>query len=330
MFTYQLLQGNPETVQVLVGSPLAVLATSMGGDLKTYRIRRRLCLADNSFLADHTIGQQVVLPIVCSAAWVANTCEQLYPGYRFFRCGQHKVFKGIVFDQSLASEYILNVEEVNTDQSGEIQLKTMIWSQLLNGQPRYHYSTDITLVQTLPPAPRYESFDLTPDPAIVKLAPYQNGTLFHGSSFQGIQRVLNLTPQRLTLECVLPAAVSFDQRQHFSNHALDAIAHDMSYQGLLIWVRQFHQAGSLPFSCQKNEQFETVPIGQPFYASIEIVSSTSTKLVANAVTHDAEGKVYSQIFGAEVTISQQLNRLFGVPDTNSAGFTPALHPRLFS
>ncbi|MEG3833907.1 SDR family NAD(P)-dependent oxidoreductase [Microcoleus sp. Z1_B5] len=329
MFTYQLLQGNPETVQVLVGSPLAVLAASMGGDIKTYRIRRRLCLADNSFLADHTIGQQVVLPIVCSAAWVANTCEQLYPGYRFFRYGQHKVLKGIVFDQSLASEYILSVEEVNTDQSGEIHLKTMIESQLPNGQPRYHYSTDITLVQTLPPAPHYESFDLTPDSAIVKLVPYQDGTLFHGRSFQGIQRVLNLTPQRLTLECVLPA-VSFDQRQQFSDHALDAIAHDMSYQGLLIWVRQFHQAGSLPFSCQKSEQFEAVPIGQPFYTSIEIISSTSTKLVANAVTHDAEGKVYSQIFGAEVTISQHLNRLFGVPDTNSAGFTPALHPRLFS
>jgi acyl transferase domain-containing protein len=116
--------------------------------------------------------------MVFSAAWVSNTCEQLYPGYRFFRCGQHKVFKGIVFDQSLASEYILNVEEVNTDQSGEIQLKTMIWSQLLNGQPRYHYSTDITLVQTLPSAPRYESFDLTPDSAIVKLAPYQMARCF--------------------------------------------------------------------------------------------------------------------------------------------------------
>jgi acyl transferase domain-containing protein len=329
VFAYQLLQGNPETVQVLVGSPLAVLAASTSGDLKTYHIRRRLCLADNSFLADHTIGQQVVLPIACSAAWVANTCEQLYPGYRFFRCGQHKVFKGIVFDQSLASEYILNVEEVNTDQSGEIQLKTMIWSQLPSGQPRYHYSTDITLVQTLPSAPRYKSFDFTPDPAIVKLAAYQDGTLFHGPSFQGIQRVLNLTPQRLTLECVLPT-VSFDQRQQFSDHALDVIAHDMSYQGILIWVRQFHQAGSLPLSCQKSEQFEAVPIGQPFYVSIEIVSSTATKLVANAVTHDAEGKIYSQIFGAEVTISQQLNRLFSIPDKNSAGFPPALHPSLFS
>ncbi|MBW4528439.1 MAG: SDR family NAD(P)-dependent oxidoreductase [Phormidium tanganyikae FI6-MK23] len=320
VFAYQLLQGNPETVQVLVGSPLAVLAATTDGKPKTYHIRRRLSLAENPFLNDHTLGQQVVLPMVCSAAWVANTCEQLYPGYRFFRCGQHKVFKGIVFDQSLASEYILNVEEVNTNQSGEIQLKTMIWSQLPNGQPRYHYSTDITLVQTLPPPPRYESFDLTPDPAIVKLAPYQNGTLFHGASFQGIQRVLNLTPQRLTLECVLPA-VSFDQRQQFSDHALDAIAHDMSYQGILIWVRQFHQAGSLPLSCQKSEQFEAVPIGQPFYVSIEIVSSTATKLVANAVTHDAEGKIYSQIFGAEVTISRQLNRLFGMLDKNSAGFT---------
>lgn len=34
--------------------------------------------------------------------------------------------------------------------------------------------------------------------------------------------------------------------------------------------------------------------------------------------------------GAEVTIGQRLNRLFGVPNTNFAGFTPALHPRLFS
>lgn len=312
VFADQLLWGNPETVQVLVGSPLAVLAASLEGDRKTYQIRRRLSLVDNSFLNDHRIGQSVVLPTVCSAAWVANTCEQIYPGYRFFRCEQHKVLKGIVFDESLASEYILTVEEVNTAQPGEIQLKTLIWSQLPNGNPRYHYSTEITLVQTLPSAPCYDAMDLTPDPTVAHLAPYQDGTLFHGPNFQGIQRIINLTPQRLTLECILPS-VSDQQRQQFGNAALDAIAQDIQYQGILIWVRQFHQAGSLPLNCQLGEQFQPVPPGKAFYVSIEVVSSTATKVVANVFTHDEQGQIYSRVLGAEVTVSQQLNRLFTYP-----------------
>jgi acyl transferase domain-containing protein len=309
VFVQQLLQGNSETVQVLVGSPLAVLAASLEGDRQTYQIRRRLDLSINQFLKDHQIGGEIVLPIVCSAAWIADSGEKLYPGHHFFRCEQHKVLKGIVFDESLAEEYILNLEEVNVSGPGEVRLKAMIWSELPNGKPRYHYSSEVTLVQELPPSPYYQSFDLTPNLEAGKLSPYQDGTLFHGSSFQGIQRVLNLTPERLTLECVLPQLEN-DQRQQFDDRAIDAIAHDIQYQCILIWVRQFHQAGSLPLSCQLAEQFRPVPIGVPIYVSLEVLSSTATKLLANVITHDAQGQVYSQVSGAEVTISQALNRLF--------------------
>jgi NAD(P)-dependent dehydrogenase (short-subunit alcohol dehydrogenase family) len=313
IFVDQLLQGNPDRVQVLVGSPLAVLAADAEGELKSHRIRRRLNLAANPFLQDHRIGQHVVLPNVCSVVWIATTCEQMYPGYRVFCWKDLKVLKGIVFDESLADEYILSLDEVTKVRSGQLRLKCLIWSELPDGKFRYHYSTEVTLVQTMPPPPQYESFDLRPDPAVSQLDPYRDGTLFHGSTFQGIVRVLNLSGQRITLECVIPW-VSNERRSQFHNRVLDAIALDVQYQGTLIWVRQFHQAGSLPLSCQLGEQFQPVPIGKVVYVSIEVVASTPAKLVANIVTHDDRGLVYARVLGAEVTISQQLNRLFSSTD----------------
>ncbi len=50
--------------------------------------------------------------------------------------------------------------------------------------------------------------------------------------------------------------------------------------------------------------------GAPFYVSLEVRSHSESGLVADIIAHDAEGKVYTRVDGAEVTISAQLNRLF--------------------
>lgn len=308
MLVDELTVGNPETVQVLVGGSLASVSGELDPELRTYRIRRKLTLEANPFLLDHVIGGHAVLPTTCALAWIAN-CEQLYPGYKFFSCENHKVLKGIVFDETLASEYILDLKEINKSQGGEIDLAATIWSDDTR-KIRYHYTAQIKLLWQIPPAPTYEAFDSTQDNAVAGLSPYQDGTLFHGSSFRGVKRVLNISPEKLTMECVLPA---IDERQQgqFPTQSLNAIALDVQYHhSMLIWVRHFYQAASLPLRWQRGEHFQVIPFGEKFYVSMEVHSSNETKLVTNITAHDIQGQVYSRVFGAEVTISKQLNRLF--------------------
>jgi 1-acyl-sn-glycerol-3-phosphate acyltransferase len=312
-FVDALSAGRTEPVQVLVGSPFSLavnaVARDPGSGSRSYRICRKLTLDANPFLQHHCIGEQVVLPIACSAAWMANTCEQLYPGYRFFCSENHTVFKGIVFDATLAPHYILDVKEVNLTESGDLELAISIWSETSAGKPVYHYGAQVTLRQHIVPAPTYVDLDLRQDPACHHLAPYEDGTLFHGTSFQGIQHVLNLSQKKLTMVCTLPQ-LRGAARGQFPTQTCDVVALDVQYQSMLIWVRQFCQAASLPLHYQRYEVFRPLRTGDVFYVSMDIRNSTETKLVSNITAHDGHGRVYSRMHGAEVTISKQLSRHF--------------------
>jgi NAD(P)-dependent dehydrogenase (short-subunit alcohol dehydrogenase family) len=309
VFVNQLITGNSETVQVLVGSALVTPSVALESDLKNYRIRRKLTLEANPFLEDHVIGGNPVLPATCSVAWMANTCEQLYPGYKFFGCDNYKVLKGIVFDDTLADEYIVDLQELKKTCDLEIELIATIWSETSKGKMRYHYQSNLTLVGEIPKSPVYEKFDHKQDPKIINSSPYQDGTLFHGYSFQGVKSVLNITPEKLTMECILPK-INESYYGQFSAKTFNPIAADIQLQCMLIWVRSFYQAASLPLSCKRGEHFQDIPLNKNFYVSMEVQSSSETKLVANIISHDQEGKIYSRVFGSEVTISKQLNSLF--------------------
>lgn len=304
-----LASGDKETVQVLVGSPLVPISGKLEQELQNYQIHRKLSLEANPFLQDHVIGSQAVLPTVCGSAWIANLGEQLYPGYEFFSCEDYTVLKGIVFDETLASDYVLELKEINKSPQEEVELSAKIGSKTATGKPRYHYSGKIKLVRQVPQQPNYELLNLAQNQEFLDLAPYENGTLFHGYSFKGVKRVLNITPETLTMECVLPQ-LEEQQRGQFPAQALDFIAADVQFQCMLIWVRHYYQAASLPLWCQKGEHFQNIPAGETFYVSMEVTSKTPTKLVANIASHDSSGKIYSRVYGAEVTISKQLNHLF--------------------
>ena len=84
MLVEELIPEN-HRLQVVIGSPLTPPAVALDSELKTYCIRRHLNLADNPFLHDHVIAGYPVLPATCAINWIANTCEQLYPGYKFFK-----------------------------------------------------------------------------------------------------------------------------------------------------------------------------------------------------------------------------------------------------
>jgi hypothetical protein len=281
----------------------------LGSELRTYRVARRLTLEDNPFLLDHAIGGKPVLPTVCVTAWMGDACEQFYPGYRAFRCDDFKTLKGIVFDETLAEQYISDITEIRKDDaSGEIEFDIQITSQ----SPRmvaHHYSTRMLLVRTIPEAPIYEGFDSRELNVIQGKSLYQDGTLFHGPRFQGIERVINLSPEKLTIECRVVILSEKEQGQ-FPTRLFSPYAADSQFQSMLIWVQRYYNAASLPSRARVGEQYRPVPTDRPFYVSLDVEKSTKTSLVANITVHDKEGRIYGRLLGGEAIISKGLNQLF--------------------
>lgn len=317
MLVDELERRNSPAVQVLVGSPMTVpIAVDPQSPPATYRIQRALTVEANPFLRDHVIGGNAVLPSVCAIAWMGNTAEQLYPGYTFFRAENYRALKGIVFDETVAPSYTVELKEVDKSTPGQISLDVLISSQTPQNKPRFHYSARISLRTRVPQPERYTNANLKPVNPQPGPALYLNGTLFHGPSFQGIRSVLNFSAERITLECEMPDVSPAAQGQ-FAIQSFNPFLADVQFQSMVVWARLQYGAGSLPLRAQEGEHYRVPAPGERFYVSMEAKSHSETSLVADIIAHDADGNVYTRVTGAEVTISAQLNRLF-VPAQQTA------------
>jgi hypothetical protein len=302
------LASDADAAQIVVGSALAAPARTPDERLRTYRLHRRLSLEANPFLGDHVIGGSAVLPTVCAVAWIANACEQLTPGYTFFRAWEYKALKGVVFDASLADEYVLTLEEM-AKSADEITFKAIVSSQTEAQRPRYHYSVEITLRRELPDPPRYPGVNLAATHDVAGVELYEDTTLFHGPAFQGVDRLLNIGPDALTMRC-RPPEVSRETQGQFPIQSFNPYLTDAQLQSLLIWATHTYGYGGLPLKIQEGKQYRPVPPGEPVYVSMTVQANSEQKLVADVTAHDADGLVYSQVTGAEITLSSRLNQLF--------------------
>lgn len=296
-----------EGVQVIVGAPPLRPASAFDSTLRQVQIRRRLSLEANPFLQDHVIAGHPVLPATCAAGWVINACEQLYPGYTVFGVRNFRVLKGIVFDETLPEVAVLDLKEVSKSQDGEIVFDVLVWSKNQRGRTLYHYSQTVTLRRNPPPAPT-----VTPaisadagEEAVSGSVLYQNGTLFHGPSFQGVERLLHLSRDRLVMRCRL-AEVPASRQGQFPVQTMNPYIYDAVVQCLLIWTQRFYQAPCLPSRLEELEQYQPVQFNQPYLVEMKIQSESESLVVGNITVQDGNGRLCLRIRGLEGTISKRL------------------------
>jgi NAD(P)-dependent dehydrogenase (short-subunit alcohol dehydrogenase family) len=305
LLTEELDNHNRDIAQVVIGSSLPIPIRPLSPELRTHSIRRRLTLADNPFLSDHEIAGYPVLPATCAMAWIIGVCEQLYPSYKFFGCESFKIFKGIVFDQTLASEYILDLKETLKTDSRFIEFEAKVWSKSVAGKIHYHYTSRLKLLKSIPTAPTYEALNLQPDYSIPTPASsfYKAGdsALFHGSSFQGIESVINISPESITAQA-LWQSLSEQRQGQFPIQTVNPYIVDLSMHPLWIWMQHYSQKACLPAEVQKFEQFAITPADKPFYISTELKSLTKTSVMANFIVHDEQGLIHSRMTGAKATL----------------------------
>jgi len=298
-----------QPVQIVVGALPTRPAMELSGELKRFEIRRHLSLDANPFLLDHQIGQHPVLPATCAVSWVASTCEQLYPGFTFHMAEDFKVLKGIVFDENLAKEYVVSLEEIEKAPGERVKFSAVVWSQNKNGRPLYHYSLTVTLVRVVPPAPIHSLPGDLNHEIIAGKKLYQDGTLFHGPSFQGVQRVVYLTPERLVMECMLPP-IPLERQGQFPVQTSNPFIYDAIVQSVLIWVQHYYQSPCLPSYLAGLIQYKPIPFGYRCLVNMQIVSTSEAAIVATMYVTDEQGEVYVIVNRLQGTVSSSLKRLF--------------------
>lgn len=302
-------QGTGAAVQVVIGSAIAAPPSAPTGELQTHQLKRVLSLKDSPFLGDHVVDAKAVLPMVSAMSWMSSAAEQIYRGYRYFGFDNYKVLKGIVFDDTLADSYTLELKEVSKS-ADEIVLDAMIRSES-NGKPRFHYSARLTLAAVIPPAPIQEvvidpDADTTPIPG-ERL--YSDGTLFHRYSFQGVEEVTSISRDGLTMRCSLqPIDVAYQGQ--FPIQAFNYFMADIGLQSIGIYARHFYDAGSLPLRAMHGRHYMNVEFGQTFYVKMRVLSATATDISAEIILYDEQQRIYMVVTDIAVTMSKNLNAMF--------------------
>jgi hypothetical protein len=67
-------------------------------------------------------------------------------------------------------------------------------------------------------------------------------------------------------------------------------------------LKYLHQQVCLPSAIISYEQFASIGFDETFYVSCEVKSKTNTAVIADIITHDQNGKIYSRMLGAKATI----------------------------
>jgi len=308
IFNSELHQDRADTIQLLVGSSMRSDIDKTNTPLRTFLINTKLLLEDNPFLKDHVIGGSPVLPSATALSWMANICERINPSYHFFECDNFQVLKGIVFDKAQADSYQVDVKEESNDENIS-RLQVTISSKKSDGKTVWHYKADVLVAKEIPEVPMYTQSDYSETRNTTGKTLYSDGTLFHGSLFQGIEKVINTSMKKLTLLCNLNKVKDKEQGQ-FPISSINPFATDLMFQAMLVWVREHRHLGSLPLKFLKVVSYKSIPTQEDFYISLDVDSTSDTNMKADVVIHDHSGNIYSRAFGAEVTVSESLNAMF--------------------
>ncbi len=303
----ELRQEYFEEPQCIIGGTLPA-ARSYIGEKRNHRVIRTVKLEENPFLHHHVIQGKPVMPVVNAISWTAQTCHNLYPDYKIFRVFETKLFKGLVFDGNEKEIYLSEVEELEKTED-EITFNVVVSSQDEGRKlPTYHYKSKVTIrhKNNIPPKPKFHptnsgKYEPT-DGSIL----YQDGTLFHGKYFQGIEKLLDASEKQLIMQCNSPVVPDKDQGQ-FSARKVNPFYSDIHYQGIVVWVKMFKDgAKGLPVSTRSVTLYENIPFEKRLFCTIEVEEADDYKMVATCRVFDEDNNLFMQTEGATLTISKDL------------------------
>ena len=303
-------QSNPI---FLIGNSM-VVPNKLEEKIGELKILSTINLRNNPVFSDHVIGESPVLPLVHAMSWMSDVCEQRFSGFKLSSCKSFKVLNGIKFDKTKTSQYFLELKEIEEEKGIYKEFEVNVSSNYRKGntknnQPRYHYSSIVSLVQQSPKSQFLEKTDMSNTENKPGSSFYEDGTLFHGPKFQGINKLLKINEKGLVLECSLEEISDSEQGQ-FASHTFNPFAVDLGFQAMLVWSRHYYQSGSLPLKINKFEHFKSVPFKTKFFVNMSINDNSATSLNAEIDIHDEKGLIFCRISGAETTLSKSLNKLF--------------------
>ncbi|MCK5819301.1 MAG: SDR family oxidoreductase [Psychromonas sp.] len=287
--------------QILVGAIM-----SFDNELKNTsvnRLTKKLSAANNPFFVDHQINGQQVLPTVCAIAWMVEACHKTYPDHAYLGFENYKLLKGVIFDGSQAEQLDIDLNLI-VETAEKLQIEVKISCVNRAGKATFNYVANLFLAKHKTKQPVFNG-KLGPLQS-VKHCLYEDQTLFHGGSLQGIIAINECDEQGLLLSCQIDDAVKAVQGE-FDVQVNNIFANDLVYQALIVWARKKLGLSNLPTATLSWQVWQEVPVDQPFYLKLNVTENRNNKLSADVLFIGHDKKIFAKISGVQAIIKERVN-----------------------
>ncbi len=269
---------------------------------------RSLDIDRHPFLHSHVIGGYPVLPVAVILEWLGHAALHDNPGLLLSGFEEFRVLKGVVLTNGPADLTVAASKARRSD--GRFEVDVALHSRASNGRETPHARARAILTTDLPAPPAYVQSDLIVANAYPRDA-YED-VLFHGPSFQGIERVDGFSDEGM-VAFVRPAPGPSDWMAEPVRSAWlgDPLAVDAGLQLGILWCHERLNAPSLPSYGAGYVQYRPTFPEDGVTAVLEVRSATDTRLTADVTFVDAAGVVVARMIGFEWTVDASLRAAFG-------------------
>ena len=293
MLADELRGAQPAQVEVVLGGeprPAALLA--VGSEARTLSLEVQLSHETHAYLAGHTIGGEVVVPVVLAGEWFTRMAMAFRPDLHLDSIKDLKVLKGIQLQdfEGSGDRLLLHCTQLSNGHGALLGL------ELVGPSGTIHYRAQAQMVEDR----EQPSRDAAPSLALKDWggAPIYGDVLFHKDRFQVIQGLDGVSDVGIsgTLNGVEKAEWGWE------NWSTDVAAMDGGLQLILLWARSKMGGAVLPMGIGEMRMSSEFPPEGKIQCVASCREASKNRGVADLVFHTEDGDRFAELKGVEVIL----------------------------
>ncbi|MHB1306784.1 MAG: SDR family NAD(P)-dependent oxidoreductase [Limisphaerales bacterium] len=260
-------------------------------------------------LASHVLNGRAVVPAALIVEWLAHGAVHDHPGMAFHGFDQFQVLKGLILEPG-ASILVSVLAGAARRRNGLQRVPVQLISRSGNRQV-VHARAEVLLAEILPAAPVPAAWLSASAEGNGYHSLYGDGPLFHGPHFHGIEKLetCSATGMSAVLKCA-PAPKHWIRNPLRSVWLTEPLALDSSFQMMILWSWEHHQAGSLPCAIRSFRQFASAFPQGGSRVVIQITEAAPPMITAELQFLDRQGRVLAVAEGCEFAMDPALREAF--------------------
>lgn len=264
------------------------------------------------FLKSHVIDGQYVLPMAIIIEWLGHAALHGNPGMKFAGFDNLRILKGVTLNG--AGPLSVKVMAGRAVKNGSLRMVPVeLCSSRGNGDRVFvNAQAEIALAARLPEADRPVN-KISLNPYSVKAREiYNNGRLFHGPHFHGLEHVEGCSDQGIAAAIrTAPVPSAWVKHPMRSAWLADPLVLDSSFQMMILWSFEKHGVGSLPCFVGRYRQFRSVFPKDSVKVLIRVTKANEHQAMADIeFMENPTGDLIARMQDYECVIDASLNCAF--------------------